>query len=189
MEQVEAWAQEALQGGHQAAAEVAMEAGVVAGAVVAEEATGGAAGEGEAGVSRYQKSSPPCITACGASPSPGCTRSASMSSAGPGLQCRADVLRCRLSISVARAAGSSTAGALSSEHFCCRFRWCHGINACPSSQVGHLSCFCLAHDAHSPQGTILCSCICLWVDLRPVGLCLRPIVLHSAELVLCLAVQ
>ena len=55
MEQVEAWAQEALQGGHQAAAEVAMEAGVVAGAVVVEEATGGAAGEGEAGVSRYQK--------------------------------------------------------------------------------------------------------------------------------------
>eukprot|EP00891_Asterochloris_glomerata_P006204 jgi/Astpho2/6204/Aster-03611 len=49
MEQVEAWAQEALQGGHQAAAEVAMEAGVVAGAVAAEGATEGAAEVEEAG--------------------------------------------------------------------------------------------------------------------------------------------
>ena len=83
MEQVEAWAQEALQGGHQAAAEVAMEAEVVAGAVVAEGATEGAAGEGEAGVSRHQKVHHFCITACGASPAPGCPRSASMDHAGP----------------------------------------------------------------------------------------------------------
>ena len=55
MEQVEAWAQEALQGGHQAAAEVAMEAGVVAGAVAAEGATEGAAEVEEAGVSWCQK--------------------------------------------------------------------------------------------------------------------------------------
>ena len=73
MEQVEAWAQEALQGGHQAAVEVAMEAGVVAGAVVAEGATEGAAGVGEAGVSRHQKVHHSASLLVGPAPSPGCS--------------------------------------------------------------------------------------------------------------------